>query len=307
VTAAPDPGGASLRRDNGLVPKRWSALASLDPAAGDEVLAALAEDGVAALVESGSGSAGAGAGPRPVGVGPGRDLLWVDAGLREQAAAVLLARFPQAVTLLPPSPDAVPSPPGTRPVDDPARRPGPPPEHGHAERAESVAGPDGRRRSADRPPVDEDAAWAQIVAGWDREDAGPVPPWPVNEDLGRSGTARRADAQRSAPDPLGETEDAAPPAGPRDHSLAEDPADEHYVPPLPPPLPRLRRGTVAALLVLALGVVLLFVPGALGFPGSDGVAITGIACIVGSVAALVHGMRDAGRGGADSGDDGAVV
>ena len=325
MTAAPDPGGASLRRDNGLVPERWSALASLDPAAGDEVLAALAEQGVAGLVESGPASSGAGAGPRTVGVGAGKDLLWVDDGLRERAAAVLLAGFAQAVTLLPPSPDAGPSPSGTPADGTPADgvpadgvpaagQPGPAGEHGHElagrERDPGVA-PDVRRRPADqapadRPPVDEDAAWAQIVAGWDRDDAGPVPPWPVNEDLGRSGTAPRGDAQRTAPDAPGDTDDAPAPLGPRDHSPAEDPADEHYVPPPPPPLPRLRRGTAAALLVLALGVVLLFVPGVVGFSGSDGVAITGIACIVGSVAALVHGMRDTGSGGG-SGDDGAVV
>jgi hypothetical protein len=40
--------------------------------------------------------------------------------------------------------------------------------------------------------------------------------------------------------------------------------DEHYVPPEPPPLPRLRPMTVLALLLVVVGVLLLVAPGLIG-------------------------------------------
>lgn len=284
MTTGPDPGGASLRRDNGLRAERWSALAALDPAAGDDVLAALARRGVAALVESRRRSAPGVEGPGGAPAGARHDLLWVDAGLRDEARALLAAEFAGRVTVLPADPDDLDQP-GGAPERSGAVGPG-------------STGPGGPSHGS---PLDEDAAWEQIVAGWDREEAGPVPPWPVNEDVPTAGDpAPRSTVVRPA-QPAGTPR---PPSGPRDHTPAHDPADDHYVPPPPPPLPRLRRNTVAALVALALGVVLLFAPRLIGLRGGDTVAITGIACIVGSVVALVHGMRDRGAGG---GDDGAVV
>ena len=292
MTTGPEPGGASLRRDNGLRAERWSALAALDPAAGDDVLAALAGRGVAALVESRGRSAPGAEGPRAAPAGAGHDLLWVDAGLRDEARALVSAEFAGQVTVLPDHSDD-PDQPGGAP-ERPAPAPGPTAPGSTAPGSTAPGGP-GRGS-----PLDEDAAWEQIVSGWDREGAGPVPPWPVNEDVPTAGDPPPRSTVVRPAQPAG----APPPPGPRDHSPAHDPADDHYVPPPPPPLPRLRRNTVAALAALALGVVLLFAPGLIGLGGGDAVAITGIACIVGSVAALVHGMRDRGAGG---GDDGAVV
>lgn len=299
MTGTPEPGGASVRRDNGLVPEEWAVLAAVDPTAGDAVLAALALRGVAAVVES-RGPAGAGAGAAEAREPRGRDLLWVDAARRGPAEALLREEFPGQSAVLPPGvvPTGTAPPPAGRPGAAPPEGPGVAPGDGPA-----PGGPAGRPTG----PLDEDAAWDRIVAGWHRDDrgsAGPVPPWPVVEDLpdeaGEPGTA--TDARTAGP--------AGPPpgrlGGPRDSRPAADPADEHYVPPPPPPLPRLRRGTLAALAALALGVVLLFAPGLLGLRGGDGAGLVGIACVVGGVGVLVHGMRDR-RSGGDGWDDGAVV
>ncbi len=91
--------------------------------------------------------------------------------------------------------------------------------------AERDAEPDPERDDGERdlPPLDEEAAWAQIVAGYGEE----------------------PDVQETRPD----TEDEpAPPVrtytvyaagtGPRDRQMPAEPEDdEHFVPPDPPPLP----------------------------------------------------------------------
>lgn len=308
MSSGPEPGGASLRRDNGLVAERWSALAALDPAVSGDVLAALARRGVPGLVESrgrsaeggGLGTSGPVAAPGDTG-GTRHDLLWVDARLRDEARALLAAQFARLVTVLPADPDDLDQP---GPSGGPEPRRGLPEVPGDPPRSTAGTGATGRPGEGGR--LDEDEAWAQIVAGWDREgSADPVPPWPVNEDVTGSG-AGESSPRSSVVRPARPAGTPPPPAGPRDHGPAEDPRDDHYVPPPPPPLPRLRRNTVAALVALALGIVLLFAPGLIGLPRGDGVAVTGIACIVGSVVALIHGMRDRGARG-NGWDDGAVV
>jgi hypothetical protein len=94
-----------------------------------------------------------------------------------------------------------------------------------------------------RPPLDEDAAWAALVAGFDQEPEPGTAAWPEAENL-PEGPAP------DEPDPTGPTARDAmlPPtrsivihpviAGPRDYEPAEDDEeDAHFVPPEPPPLP----------------------------------------------------------------------
>ncbi|MEU5435783.1 hypothetical protein AB0G73_20735 [Streptomyces sp. NPDC020719] len=118
---------------------------------------------------------------------------------------------------------------------------------------------------ADREPqpIDEEAAWAAIVAGYGEEPADPpgTKPFKSVEDLAvlegeRNGTPGPAADKPESPEPpvppepkpLGSSIVFAPgvggTGGPRDFSVAEpsegdlDDADEgHFIPPEPPPLP----------------------------------------------------------------------
>ena len=107
-------------------------------------------------------------------------------------------------------------------------------------------------------PEDVDAAFAEIVADLRREGVGVDVP--KDEP---SPAPREAETPTTPAAPTG-----PPPPGWRGHETEWDWAlstdDEHYVPPEPPPLPRLRPLTVVALALLVVGVVLLVVPGIMG-------------------------------------------
>ncbi|MFI6643839.1 hypothetical protein [Streptomyces sp. NPDC050504] len=104
-------------------------------------------------------------------------------------------------------------------------------------------------------PIDEDAAWAAIVAGYGEEPADPpgAKPFKSVEDLallepdelnGEEG-AKAKDRPKPPEKPLGSSVVFAPGVGgPRDYEVAQpkdddlDGSDEgHFVPPEPPPLP----------------------------------------------------------------------
>ena len=92
------------------------------------------------------------------------------------------------------------------------------------------SGPDERpQREGGQAPDGFDA----IVAGWRRE--GGVPCWPE-------------DGEQTVP--------ALPPA--------PAPEDEHFIPPEPPPLPRLGPPAIVGLVLLGLGLILVLVPGWVG-------------------------------------------
>ena len=119
-----------------------------------------------------------------------------------------------------------------------------------------------------RPPLDEDAAWAALVAGYDDEPEPGTGLWPEAEDI-----TPKAD---QAPDPAesADGEDRGPvntvlrPAnrsivihpvikGPRDFEPAEDDEDAHFVPPEPPPLPEADVTTKFAWIAVLGGPLLL--------------------------------------------------
>jgi hypothetical protein len=141
----------------------------------------------------------------------------------------------------------------------------PPCQHGHEEAEVS-----------DRPE-DVDAAFAQIAADLQREGVG--------RDM-RGGTVRGEPAD-DRPEPTGERPTVADP-GPtwRGHNTEWDWSwgtdEEHYVPPEPPPLPRLRPMTITALVLVIAGVVLLMAPGVVGLGARVATPI--------SLAALVCGF-----------------
>jgi hypothetical protein len=135
--------------------------------------------------------------------------------------------------------------------------------------------------SHDEPPVepDLDTAWENVLASLRAPATSPVPPWPVTEDV----------------DETKATVAAAPPAT----DYVED--DDHFIPPLPPPLPRLRRVTIICWLAIAIGGIVLIS----GFDGGQ-FSWLAILAIVGGAVTLVWHVRN--EPPQDSGwDDGAVL
>ena len=104
-------------------------------------------------------------------------------------------------------------------------------------------------------PEDVDAAFAAIVADLEREGLGAnvEPDTEPTEELPHPPAA--APAEEVAASWRGHETDW-------DWSWGAD--DEHYIPPDPPPLPRLRPMTIVALILVVAGVILLLSPGLIG-------------------------------------------
>ncbi|MET9499579.1 hypothetical protein [Streptomyces sp. NPDC006552] len=174
-------------------------------------------------------------------------------------------------------------------------------------------------------PVDEDAVWAQIVAGYGEEPPDPpgAKPFKSVEDLAlldpetNTTPEREQSRERPAADaagPLGSSVSFAPGVGgapgPRDHSVAEpsdadlDADDEgHFVPPEPPPLPESDVTARFAWLAVIGGPVLLLVSVLLGWSMTWWLATVCIGGFLGGFATLVGRMKsdddedeDPGRG-----------
>lgn len=124
-----------------------------------------------------------------------------------------------------------------------------------------------------------------IVAGWRRE--GRVPEWPGDR------------SDRSAPRQAAQAGATAPAAAM---------ADEHFVPPEPPPLPRMGPPAVVGLGLLALGLVLLIAPSVLGVSSDLGLplGLLGLASGLGWLVLRLWPSPPAGGDG-DGEDDGAVL
>lgn len=112
-----------------------------------------------------------------------------------------------------------------------------------------------------RPPLDEDAAWAALIAGYDDEPEPGTVAWPDSENVPATASGPTTTGTGETGDPSGDVDTdadaegkagAGRPAlpgstrsivvhpviqGPRDYAVADDDEDAHYVPPEPPPLP----------------------------------------------------------------------
>ena len=97
-----------------------------------------------------------------------------------------------------------------------------------------------------------------------------------------------------------------PGRGPRDAPIPENPADEHYVPPPAPPLPKLEPVTKGAWLALFGGPLYLILAHVLDWSVSGLAAFLAVAAFVGGFAVLVLRM-DSGPPKDRGPDDGAVV
>jgi len=97
-----------------------------------------------------------------------------------------------------------------------------------------------------------------------------------------------------------------PGSGPRDAPIPEHPADEHYIPPPAPPLPRLAPVTKGAWVALFGGPLYLIIATVVGWTVSGLAAFVAVAAFVGGFAVLVLRM-DSGPPRDRGPDDGAVV
>ncbi|NEB76768.1 hypothetical protein G3I40_16290 [Streptomyces sp. SID14478] len=179
--------------------------------------------------------------------------------------------------------------------------------------------------------MDEDAVWAQIVAGYGEEPPDPpgAKPFKSIEDLalldpetnrtpGATGRGRDEDDDEApepdAKGPLGSSVSFAPGVaaapGPRDHSAPEGSEDDfdaddegHFVPPEPPPLPEADVTAKFAWLAVIGGPVLLLVSVLLGWEMTWWLTTLCVGGFLGGFATLVARMEsdddedeDPGRG-----------
>lgn len=96
-------------------------------------------------------------------------------------------------------------------------------------------------------------------------------------------------------------------SGPRDVPPVSDPADDHYIPPVPPPLPKLDPVTKLAWLALFGGPLYLLISTATGAAISGLAAFLAVAAFVGGFVILVLRMDNGRPPDSGSDDDGAVV
>ena len=143
--------------------------------------------------------------------------------------------------------------------------------------------------SAMRPPdlldgVDTNAEFSALIADWHVDTINAVRA--AERDLTREDAEWRA---RIEP-------------GFTDASAEDD--EEHYVPPAPPPLPRLSGATIGALLIMSASLVVLILGSEFGLPG-DFSFLAGVAGILVGAGILIMRLRE--RPPDDEDDDGAVV
>ncbi|MGW3087882.1 hypothetical protein [Streptomyces sp. NPDC001108] len=191
-----------------------------------------------------------------------------------------------------------------------------------APRKAAPGGEGGREGS----PVDEDAAWRAIVAGYGEEPPDPPGAKPFRsvedlallEDDGPAGPEVDKGLGKKLPrppeKPLGSSVVFAPGVmGPRDYGLAEpkdddlDESDEgHFVPPEPPPLPEADATAKFAWLGVVGGPVLMLLAVVLGWEMTWWFTTVCVVGFLGGFVTLVARMNDDGEDDEDPGR-GAVV
>ncbi|RKN42274.1 hypothetical protein [Streptomyces hoynatensis] len=144
-----------------------------------------------------------------------------------------------------------------------------------------------QERGDGRDPIDEEAAWAEIVAGYGEEPADPPGVWPKAEELDLTDTVDRVAPVVSTPEP------ALPfDSGPRDWEPAEDEEEDHFIPPEPPPLPETDLSTKLAWVAVLGGPLLLIVAVLLQREMTWWIVTLGVGGFLGGFATLVTRLRD---------------
>ena len=169
-------------------------------------------------------------------------------------------------------------------------------------------------RDPDERPQPDGAApdeFEAIVALWRSE--GDVPEWPA--DLAATdrepGDDRPDDgAPKAAPAPADVDPPASrpsPPLPPRSWSPPTLPEDEHFIPPEPPPLPRLGPPALVGLTLIAIGLVLVVSPGWLGVSDVYGLPLGLVGLAAGLGWLVLRLWPDPPDRPDDGDDDGAVL
>ncbi|MFB4315672.1 hypothetical protein [Actinomadura sp. 21ATH] len=155
--------------------------------------------------------------------------------------------------------------------------------------------------------LDEDAIWAEIVAGFDAVPEGDRVPWPDQENIDEpeprrppgEGDDRTGLLPRARVIKFGDDGEPAGKAG----EEGEVDEDGHYVPPPPPPLPAADPLTKGAWVALVGGPLYLLLTVILDWEVPGWAAFLAVAAFIGGFVTLVLRMGDEPR----DGDDGAVV
>jgi hypothetical protein len=151
----------------------------------------------------------------------------------------------------------------------------------------------------DRPPGVRSSTFDELIEGWRRE--GRVPEWPDEpEPDDRDDRDNRDGRTERAAAPAAEPTDA--PGSP------DDSDDDHYVPPEPPPLPKLGAPAVVGLGLLGLGLLLLVAPWWIGVSETFAIPL-GLLALASGLGWLVLRLWPAPppTGDGDGEDDGAVI
>ena len=294
------------RRGNGLSADTYAPLVDLAPHLADAMLAALGEAGVAAYAASPSDLPElpdlADRPADPV-AGDVLDRLYVDVDMKPTAEGILRAHLARLRDASARGPEAdrtetdLADPRDTDPLStaDPLGTADPLNTTKAGDTGEQSSGKDADP-SAER---DEEAIWAEIVAGFDAVPEGDEVPWPEEEDI-----REPDDSPQEGDDSTGRLPRARviKPAEPPEPSPAED-ADGHYIPPPPPPLPSADPLTKGAWVALIGGPVYLLVTVILDWEVPGWAAFLAVAAFIGGFVTLVLRMGDEPR----DPDDGAVV
>jgi hypothetical protein len=155
-----------------------------------------------------------------------------------------------------------------------------------------------------------------IVALWRRE--GHVPQWPDGApDKASDDSPDEPPDDGTAPAGLDVPAPSSPPAvAPQARSPDESPPvaepavpsdDEHFVPPDPPPLPRLGPPALVGLTLIVLGLVLVITPGWLGIADPYGLPLGLVGLAAGLGWLVLRLWPDPPDRDDDGDDDGAVV
>jgi hypothetical protein len=255
-------GPRSGARDNGLRAARYVAVGDFDPRIADAAMHSLREEGIAAYVSPTPGQRGGYLELRL----PHQptDRLYVDEERAAVACDLLAGDGADATT------EQLLSEPAS--TGEPPRPAGPVPGAGEDPHGPSAA------------DIDVNAAWEQVLLSLRSTDSAGHP-WPDSEDVERPAEGNTADVVAAL---AGETR-------------VPDEPDEHFVPPAPPPLPRLQVPTVISLLAILAGILV----NVTGFDGGD-LDWLGVFAVIGGAIGLVWRAKDGPPN--DSGwDDGAVV
>ncbi|GAA2578244.1 hypothetical protein SMC26_28520 [Actinomadura fulvescens] len=301
------------RRGNGLSADTYAPLVDLAPHLADAMLTALREAGVAAYATAPDGLAEPAEPAREPAGDDVLDRLYVDVDMKPTAEGILRAHLTRLRDARGADSDLLDERPDDR-LDDhlddhldlDSRGSGDPRDPDGADGADQPAAGHQAGSSPDEAPRsapaerDEEAIWAEIVAGFDATHEGDRVPWPDQENLrderepadegdDRTGRLPRARVIKSAD----EYEDDFP----------EPDDDGHFVPPPPPPLPSADPLTKGAWIALVGGPVYLLITVVLNWEVPGWAAFLAVAAFIGGFVTLVLRMGDEPR----DPDDGAVV